>query len=284
MIDILVQPLELRQISERLRISAQKIGTALQAIDNDILSLKGDKFLGNRANAVQVHYAPKREALLNAKDMVLHFADDLQSVANVFEQADKSGDERATEPSIPGVPIQPQPGNNDPFEPIIDLITGPEVKIGLKIGEVLDKILSENPIWAKIFGGAGDVLSILSSSKLYYDLFSEDIQKYSTLAEQEAAFIVDALFTLAIFELKSVTAAAGTVLIVDGLKCALLGFFVGPALVTAALGVVTWGGGWAAAEGIKAVISNDSIRDAIIQSVAKGLSQQTPALQSVPAY
>lgn len=90
MVDILVRPPELRQISEQLKSSAKKIGTALQVIDNDILSLKGDQFLGNRANSVQAHYAPKREALLKAKEMVARFAEDLKTAANVFEKADNS--------------------------------------------------------------------------------------------------------------------------------------------------------------------------------------------------
>jgi len=89
MTDILVHPQELRQISEQLRLSAKKVGVALQAIDNDILSLKGDKFLGNRADTVQAHYAPKREALLQAQNIVIHFADDLQNAATVFENADR---------------------------------------------------------------------------------------------------------------------------------------------------------------------------------------------------
>lgn len=88
--DILVQPPELRKISEQLRSSAQKIGSALQAIDNDIHSLNGDKFLGSRSDKVQAHYAPKREALLKAKTIILHFANDLQLIAVRFEQADKS--------------------------------------------------------------------------------------------------------------------------------------------------------------------------------------------------
>jgi len=92
MVDILVRPAELRQISEQLKSGAKKIDAALQAIDNDILSLKGDQFLGNRANAVQGHYAPKREALLKAKEIVAHFAADLQSAASRFEQADQSGE------------------------------------------------------------------------------------------------------------------------------------------------------------------------------------------------
>ena len=84
MVDILVRPPELRQISEQLKSSAKKIGTALQAIDNDIASLKGDKFLGQRADSLQAHYAPKREALLKAREIVAHFAEDLQMAAAVF--------------------------------------------------------------------------------------------------------------------------------------------------------------------------------------------------------
>ena len=91
MTNILVRPLELRQISEQLRSSANKISAALQAIDNDILSLKGDKFLGNRSSTVQSHYAPKREALIKAKDIVLRFSGDLKAAADVFEKADMTG-------------------------------------------------------------------------------------------------------------------------------------------------------------------------------------------------
>lgn len=89
MTDIFIRPLELRQISEQLKSSAKKIDMALQTIDNDILSLKGDKFLGNRATVVQIHYAPKRDALLKAKEIVTYFAEDLQYAATRFEQADR---------------------------------------------------------------------------------------------------------------------------------------------------------------------------------------------------
>lgn len=89
MTNILVQPSELRQMSEQLKSSAKKIDIAIQVIDSDILSLKGDKFLGNRANTVQSHYAPKRESLLKLKNIVVHFAEDLQNTATVFENADR---------------------------------------------------------------------------------------------------------------------------------------------------------------------------------------------------
>lgn len=117
MVDILVRPAELRQISEQLRSSAKKIGVALQAIDNDILSLKNDKFLGNRANAVQAHYAPKREALLKAKNIVSHFSDDLQTAASNFEQADKSGGANPAIPIAPSIPVAPPLPDVKPITP-----------------------------------------------------------------------------------------------------------------------------------------------------------------------
>lgn len=99
MIDILVRPQELRQTSEQLRTSAKTIGTAMRVIDQEILSLKGDKFLGYRAEAVQLHYASKRDALLRAKDLVAHFAKDLPVAAASFEQADRGG-LSTTSPSV----------------------------------------------------------------------------------------------------------------------------------------------------------------------------------------
>ncbi len=108
--DILVRPAELRQISEQLKSSANKIGVALRVIDNDILALKGEKFLGNRANAVQEHYDPKRNALLKAQDIVARFAEDLQTIAGRFEQADKNGGSQPIRPPNPVIgplPIGP---------------------------------------------------------------------------------------------------------------------------------------------------------------------------------
>ena len=86
--DILILPPELRQISKQLLASAQKIDTALQAIDNDILALKGNDFLGHSADVFQTHYAAKRQSLLKAKEIVILFAGNLQTTADVFEQAD----------------------------------------------------------------------------------------------------------------------------------------------------------------------------------------------------
>ncbi|HEX2956530.1 MAG TPA: WXG100 family type VII secretion target [Chitinispirillaceae bacterium] len=88
MTDILIRPPELRQAAEQLRSSAQKIGQALQAIDNDINTLKGDHFLGKRATALQAHYTVKRDALLRARELVMHFSTDLKLAADTFEKAD----------------------------------------------------------------------------------------------------------------------------------------------------------------------------------------------------
>ena len=87
--NILVQPQQLRQTAEQLRSHAQKIDQALHAIDNDIRSLKGHHFLGRRADTVQAHYAPKRDALLNANELVLRFSEELKTAASTFEHADQ---------------------------------------------------------------------------------------------------------------------------------------------------------------------------------------------------
>jgi hypothetical protein len=59
MVDILVRPTELRQASGQLQTSAKRLTGAMQSIDKAILSLKGDHFLGNRADTVQARYAPQ---------------------------------------------------------------------------------------------------------------------------------------------------------------------------------------------------------------------------------
>lgn len=92
MVDILIRPLQLRQIASQLRTSAKKIDVSLQTIDNDILSLKGNIFLGNRASSLQSDYQSKRDSLRHAREFVLQFADDLQNTANIFEQADRIGE------------------------------------------------------------------------------------------------------------------------------------------------------------------------------------------------
>lgn len=106
---ILVKPAELKQTAQQLRASAKKISAAMQNIDKVMASLKGTKFLGNRADLLQSHYAPKREALQRAKDIVAAFAADLDQAATSFEQADKG--------SSPSTPAKPAPVN-PPVKPV----------------------------------------------------------------------------------------------------------------------------------------------------------------------
>ncbi len=89
---ILVQPQQLRQKAELLRAHAQKIDQALLTIDRTLTSLKGNDFLGMRADAVQTRYAPQKEALLQAKQSVVRFSDELEQVATRFSSADRNND------------------------------------------------------------------------------------------------------------------------------------------------------------------------------------------------
>lgn len=89
MMTILVSPPELHKTSFQLMMGAKKIAAALNAIDNDMNDLKGHVFLGNRADDLQISYILKRESLIKAKEIVAAFANDLQNVATVFENADR---------------------------------------------------------------------------------------------------------------------------------------------------------------------------------------------------
>lgn len=154
MTEILVRTPELRQASEQLKASAKKIGIALQAIDNDIRALKGEKFLGNRASAVQAHYAPKRESLLKAQNIVAHFAEDLQAVAGRFENADRVGSSQPVGPNRPifnpqkppepvddeNFHIKPDPTNNPPqgVQPLTPPNSPKDTALGRKIIDLID--------------------------------------------------------------------------------------------------------------------------------------------------
>ena len=121
MADILVLPPELRKNADQLRSSAKNFGNALDAIDKVLLSLKGEAFLGNRASAVQSHYASKRDALHNARNIVLHFADDLHQAADKFEKADKEGATGNDKQTDLRTTIKNDPKNKE--QAIIDYIT-----------------------------------------------------------------------------------------------------------------------------------------------------------------
>lgn len=87
---ILVHPPELKKTAQELASHSRTIGQAMQSIENEMNTLRASAFLGNRANAVQVHYRSKRDALLRAKELVSHFSTELERTADRFEAADRS--------------------------------------------------------------------------------------------------------------------------------------------------------------------------------------------------
>jgi hypothetical protein len=129
----------------------------LELIDRDILSLKGDRFLGHRADAVQAHYAPKREALLRSKDIILHFVTDLEQVAGKFEQADRQSrpvsgsDGTGISGSIP-MPTPAAPKNKLPS---ID-------QIRLNMGDTRWKNIDMNNKTGEHIGNYGCLLTVLA--------------------------------------------------------------------------------------------------------------------------
>ena len=91
MSQILVRPTELRKAASEMRSHAQRIDQALDAIEDVLVSLQGNQFLGHRADAVQAHYAQKKEFFVQAEKLVLSFAADLEVAATNFEKADRGG-------------------------------------------------------------------------------------------------------------------------------------------------------------------------------------------------
>ena len=110
MIDILVQPPQLRRVAEQLRSQALKIDQAIRSIDHDMNSLKGNLFLGNRADTLLSNYALKRDALIRSKSLVVKFSSELFSIADIFEKADNAiGSKQSTPLSTPGYVVNVPP-------------------------------------------------------------------------------------------------------------------------------------------------------------------------------
>lgn len=157
MADILVRPIELRQVAIQLRTDASKISRALELIDQSILSLKGDKFLGHRADAVQVHYTPKRKALLKAKDIILHFVADLDQTAAKFEQADRQSGAMVGSNGTSNIDskLTPAPAGRKNKLPSID-------QIRLNMGDKRWKNIDMNNKTGEDIGAYGCLLTVLA--------------------------------------------------------------------------------------------------------------------------
>ena len=105
MSQIFVRPTELKKAASEMRSHAQRIDQALDAIEEILISLRGEKFLGHRADAVQAHYSQKKELFVQAEKLVLSFAADLDVAATNFEKADRGG----TPAPTPGPTPKPKP-------------------------------------------------------------------------------------------------------------------------------------------------------------------------------
>jgi uncharacterized protein YukE len=89
MSDILVHPNQLQSTASNLRTSASSIMNSFQRVDLNLNNLSAQIFEGISANVLQARYQTKRESLLNLYNQVLYFADQLEKIATVFENADR---------------------------------------------------------------------------------------------------------------------------------------------------------------------------------------------------
>ncbi len=100
--EILITPAQLRGLAEDLRGRAKRIQTACQQVDQRLMPLRGEKFLGRRAEALQNRYHKLREALLGYHLLAARLADTLEEAARLFEKADAA-------PAAPTRPANPPP-------------------------------------------------------------------------------------------------------------------------------------------------------------------------------
>lgn len=92
MTDILVRPQELRQTAQQLRASAKKISGATGGVGKVVLgSALRLVFSGNRAQKLVKRYMSTASDLAQFDNLILYFANQLEDVANRFEQADRMG-------------------------------------------------------------------------------------------------------------------------------------------------------------------------------------------------
>lgn len=89
MSEILVKPIELKNISNDLRKNAADIQRAVEAVDAIIKSLGTSRFEGARADALRNRYSKIREQIYNFKPLVTKFAVELDQAAARFSAADK---------------------------------------------------------------------------------------------------------------------------------------------------------------------------------------------------
>lgn len=89
MSDILVKPPELRNTALTLRDSSKQIHAALQNVDHLMRELDVFRFSGQQAASIRGSYARQRDGLLHLEARVIQMADQLDHLADSFEDADK---------------------------------------------------------------------------------------------------------------------------------------------------------------------------------------------------
>lgn len=122
------------------------------------------------------------------------------------------------------------------------------------------------PSW--VGGALGAALTIVDVGLIGVRIY-DDMQRYSNAQERRAAVVVDLLFEGLIKALTTVASGAGAEMVRDGLAAALTGVFVGPALLTAALGGTLWLGSQVGAGLLKDWFYSPSVHDAIVKAVAQ---------------
>lgn len=288
MVDILVKPLELRQTASQMRNSANKIGQAILNIDSDLQALMGDKFLGNRANAVHSLYQSKRDALEKAKELILHFAIDLEKAADVFEKADKGEVGFSFQPGAPPSHTLPNDFLKWAEDSMDRIKNGGELLQGLSIIPFLknghtfpDQVKVFGPNWYSkyVVGLEGNIRSI-NSYNLLDELSSLEVTKWSAIftGVKLASDIVPDLYKYpntteyqgAIIGVNSLVNAGSLAASVTGMKAgAAIGATIGSIVPGLGTGVGTVVGGIAG--GLIAGWATDHVMTTPVNEISNGL-------------
>lgn len=103
MSSILIKPPQIRSTAASLRNHAKAIQSAFNAIDQIITELSPARFEGLSSVHIRMRYAQKRESMHTAALKVIFFAENLEKIAEKFEEADKALGNNRLNGSVLGV-------------------------------------------------------------------------------------------------------------------------------------------------------------------------------------
>ena len=83
--DILISPLEIREIAEKLRTHGNNISQALLNTDDQMANLSTEKFDGWRASSLQNRYLELRVQLLESPGIITAFSKELDEIAAMLK-------------------------------------------------------------------------------------------------------------------------------------------------------------------------------------------------------